>query len=115
MNQPLKLYRYDAHSITIWDSNEPIGVELVLTSYPINKYTPKGYWVCTNTKWVSNSSRKRWAYPTKEEALNSYRIRNTHRIHYLERDLVIAKFAKQALETPELKIQIKEELFGRAI
>ena len=62
--------------------------------YDLYKETDKGYWIkyhCFNVnkirrdcKWVSKTSRKRFAYPTKEEALMSFIIRQERRIAILE-------------------------------
>jgi hypothetical protein len=84
-----------------WDN-----VSVVLAEYSLLKETPKGYWI-TDTwgvwkKWISKTSRKRFAYPTKEEALNSFRIRTTRRATYLERDLTNVKKALEIVKTIEL-------------
>lgn len=67
-------------------------VRLYLESFRIVKHTPKGYWIGTDymiegygfdksgeyqgsKKWVSKVSRKRYAYPTKDEALRAYIMR----------------------------------------
>jgi len=62
--------------------------------YELHKETDKGYWIrfhCFSVdilrrdcKWVSKTSRKRYAYPTKEEALMSFIIRQEKRIGILE-------------------------------
>ena len=55
------LYRYD-----IGPDDTPTVI-----SYRVQKETDKGKWINSygTDKWVSNTSKKRYAYPTKEEAL----------------------------------------------
>jgi hypothetical protein len=49
-------------------------------------------------KWVSSTSKKRFAYPTKEEAVNAFRKRKERQVSILEERL---RHARQALSTPE--------------
>jgi len=53
-------------------------------AYRILRKTPKGVWIKTEwnkpDKFILNSARKRWAYPTRELARNSYRIRKERQI-----------------------------------
>lgn len=54
--------------------------------------TPCGYWITDlnngygrfSKRWVSKTTRKRFAYPTIEEAKNSYIIRKRRQQEYLE-------------------------------
>lgn len=80
----MKLYRYD------WD--------LVLRTYKVIKETPCGYWVevdlydhPSGKRWTSKHSRKRLAYPTKEEALDSFIARKRKQIEILEDQIHNAK------------------------
>lgn len=61
----MTFYRYDSHN-----------QDIVLNEYQLIKETPKGYWINVYynefNKWVSKTSIKRYAYPTKKEALNSF-------------------------------------------
>jgi hypothetical protein len=71
--------------------------------------TPKGYWIGygdlngfhSSQKWVSKTARKRYAYPTKEEALNNFIKRNEKRIKILSRQVsvcqIVVEEAKQIL------------------
>lgn len=63
------------------------------------KETPKGWWISDEKdyllkaekealvikkRWISKTSRKRFAYPTREEALNSYKARKKRQIIILK-------------------------------
>jgi len=80
------LYRYE--------SAGQLGDSPTLYKHEIINTTPKGAWVslyggvwASSTchhhakKWVSSSSKKRFAYPTKKEAMESYVIR---KMRYVE-------------------------------
>lgn len=74
--------------------------------YPI-KETPKGYWISSDPRyaertcpyyanrkrWVSKTSRKRYAYPTKEQAMESFVARKRRQVAILEGQLERAKVA----------------------
>ena len=62
--------------------------------------TPKGRWIVhsdasqwridngmTRLRFVLNTGRKRWAYPTKLEAWNSFVIRQQHRLNHARNNL----------------------------
>jgi hypothetical protein len=72
-----------------------IDVHLESEEWFLVKETPKGYWITDKygifKKWISKTSRKRYAYPTKEEALKSYMIRKKIHIEILQKKLDIAK------------------------
>ena len=84
----MEFYRYELERGKSFPALDLIVLNLV-------KETPKGYWICLGNpnqlhsfpRWVSKSSRKRYAYPSKEEALLGYMNRTKTRITYLERDL----------------------------
>jgi len=97
-------YRYDIAY------NLQNGVELVLYKYDLLKETPQGYWIVPDLRWhsladkskhkrwVHKVSRKRFAYPTKKEALNSFIIRKKKQIIYCKRDM---RNAERALAIAE--------------
>jgi len=69
------------------------------------KETPKGYWiredlyfVTFEKRWVSKTARKRLAYPTKEEALQSFIRRKINQIRYCKRELYFAEGALKIAE-----------------
>lgn len=99
-------YRYD----TTWHGTH---VEPFLTTFDVLQETPRGYWVIESyqamwpaeiqekkRRWVSKDSRKRYCYPSKEQAWESFKIRCQWRVTHLERQLEVAKAAAQ-LSTPE--------------
>lgn len=68
------LYRYERGYIMNCTAH------LYLNVYKIIKVTEKGYWIndlaSLGNKWVSGTSRKRFAYPTKEEAFENFKKRS---------------------------------------
>jgi hypothetical protein len=56
------------------------------TPYRVVRHTAKGVWIYLSwrhkDKFILNDARVRWAYPTKEEALNSYRMRKLRQIEW---------------------------------
>ena len=69
------MYRYDLFGDTI-----------ALSMYRIARHTPKGVWVSSYhmaDKWVSNTSKKRYCYPTKQEAWESFFRRQERRLQIL--------------------------------
>lgn len=108
---PKVLYRYEVEKF--WRDEDTYVTKLTLREYSVVKTTLRGVWINPSTcffkmtnKWVSLSSKKRYAYPTKEEAFNSLVIRNRKRIQYLERDLDFAKDGKILIENFD-KSQLK--------
>ena len=92
-----QLYRYES-------SHTPNAVDLQV--FVITRATSEGWWFMPSymlsfpeggvsqkeaSRWVSSSSRKRYCYPTKQEAWKSYRLRKAWRVVHLERQLKKAK------------------------
>ena len=104
----MKFYRFETGKQVIDEAffiTHP-KAKLITRTFTLLRETPCGYWVIEDCKgklsnyfiekykrWVSKSSRKRYCYPTIEEAWESYEIRRSKRVWYLERDLGIAKSA----------------------
>lgn len=109
-----KFYRYDAYG-------GEDGARLHLTEMHLYKETPKGYWVSqypsvprvldktlrkwNYIRWVSKTSRKRYCYPTRKEALTSFIARTERRLVILrsqistcEEALEMAKGMKAEME-----------------
>jgi len=100
----MKFYRYD-------QINYEYEAEVKLNEYALLKETPCGYWILSdpiyyhviskpmfadgNKRWISKTARKRFAYPTKAEALNSFKIRKERQIGILSGQLENAKEALQ--------------------
>lgn len=98
----MKFYRYDI------DYGER-EIYVVCRRFKLLRETPKGYWITIDStyfyswkKWISKDSRKRYAYPTKEEALNSFIIRKKKQIKHCERDMRNAKTALSIAEQMEI-------------
>jgi hypothetical protein len=71
-----------------------VRVQLKERIFFVEKETPKGYWIveqhCAKRRWVSKYGRKRYAYPTKEEALRSLRRRKELHVEYARVNLETA-------------------------
>jgi len=98
----MKFYRYEAIVYAELDHDGDyvsprIRVpSIVLTELNLHKETPKGYWIGyghpdnglqSHSRWVSKTATKRYAYPTKEEALTNYIKRTEKRIRILKSQL----------------------------
>ena len=84
---------------------------MVLKTYNLQRETPKGYWIAYggspgcfigDERWVSKTSRKRFAYPTKEEAMVNLIARTKSRIKILKSQLSTCEIALASAE--KLKI-----------
>ena len=111
----MKFYRYEARTYAEHDFDgelvsPKISIpELQLMEFNLHKETPKGYWIGyghlsygywtgrpnlrSNSRWVSKTARKRYAYPTKEEALQNYIKRTERRIKILKNQLYDCQFS----------------------
>ncbi len=86
----MKLYRYTDHRVA--SSEEDRGrCAIYLTEYQVTKETTKGYWI--GTVWVSKTSKKRYAYPSKDEAWASFQARKKRQILILSTRLAYAQEA----------------------
>lgn len=110
----MKFYRY---IITEYASVDRDG-EFVSSSFPnpkleINEYnlykeTPKGYWIGyglfnygklrSHARWIPKASKKRFAYPTKEEALKNFIARTNKRIRITSWQLDMCKIGVRLAE-----------------
>ena len=97
----MKHYRFETRE------NE-ISISIATLVFDVVKETPKGYWIAQHRhakpRWVSKNTRKRYAYPTKEEALVNYQRRTKRHIMYSknavrrsEQGLLIAEAQKTKL------------------
>jgi len=106
----MTFYRYD----TTYD--EYNGVEIRIEEFILHKKTPKGYWIIPSwmkdrsdaseakyATWILKSSKKRFAYPTKQEALTSFIRRKTQQIRYCKRDINSATAALRIAEKIKLE------------
>jgi hypothetical protein len=99
MTKITELYRYDSqrYSYIIDAEMDMYGVtdaKLELRTYKVSKETPCGYriyWGSPKGKWVSKTSLKRYAHPTKEEAHEAYKWRKKSYVAHCEARLRRAK------------------------
>lgn len=90
-------YRFDATSYV--DGS----VKVHMTRYYMVRETPKGWWLSHWMDssechiWVSKTARKRYAYPTPEEALESLRARKRAQIRHATKMLNTANAALRAV------------------
>lgn len=99
-NQVKVLYRY----VDRCYNGDRVSINLEV--YPIKKVTPKGYWVSpypnvngdnygAKDRWTSSVALRRFAYPTKKEAMVSFLARKAKQILILKNRLAIAEGALQ--------------------
>ncbi len=88
------LYRYDERDYG--EGCHP-AVRIQLYEYSVVRETPKGYWIRIpyyfGKKWVSNYTKKRFAYPSTEEAMLSFKARKRRQVAILEYKLSRASMA----------------------
>lgn len=85
-------YRYDSY---LWNTDflGNVNIKIVLTTFDMIRETPKGYWIDDNIreKWVSKTAKKRYAYPSKEEAMKSFLARKKRQSITLKTQVKVAK------------------------
>jgi len=117
----MKFYRYE-DMLMDWDYrfNQPGRVSIYLIEFELINETTKGYWISKypskeysisnkripmvlspiseesiiEKRWISKESRKKYAYPTKEEALSGFIARKNRQITILDRKLKQARVAR---------------------
>jgi hypothetical protein len=104
----MKFYRYDeiksgGYYMDEWGDMVKFGkpnVSIKLTEYEVIKGTLKGKWICPVDwlnhsdlfkKWIS--TRSKFAWDTKEKALESFIARKTRQISILQDQLYVAERA----------------------
>lgn len=83
-------------------------VIVVTKEYQLINETPKGYWIWIvgdtgTTKWVSKTSKKRFAYPTKKEAIDNFVARQ------ICRKKILLSQARVAQKAMEIGLRIQQE------
>jgi len=110
----MKFYRYSLVQYATKDSDGEYtnsvfpNPNLTLSIYSLVKETPKGYWIGygeIKEKWVSKTSKKRYAYPTKKEALLNFIKRSEKRI----------KILKYQLESSEIGLELAKQKYNVVI
>lgn len=72
---------------------------LVMTTHLVVSTTPRGCWIEAYggaRRWVSAHTKKRFAHPTREEAVKAFKARKARQIDILTSRLAIAKKALAA-------------------
>ena len=86
--------------------NADYEVVLWTRTYNIQKITPCGVWIYdqyySKRRFILNTSRKRYALPTIEEAKESYRQRKLKQISILDSQLNNARACLDALYANEI-------------
>ena len=77
------LYRY----IDRYPCNEGDDSDIFCESYRILRHTKCGVWINADCqeRFVLNNARKKYAYPTKKEALRSFKIRKSRQLQHIIR------------------------------
>jgi hypothetical protein len=78
-------------------ATENLDVLIFEHQFELIKETKCGYWIgdSLGKHWVSKTSKKRFAYPTRKEAIESFIARKKQQIRYMK---IKAKRAEVALE-----------------
>lgn len=90
-------YRYNTTWVQEEGQSEP-EVSIYLLTYNVTRITPAMV-VLDGWKRVLKDAHKRYAYPTKELALNSLVKRTRWRLMYIERAVFVAQKVNEFLKT----------------
>jgi hypothetical protein len=91
-------------------SNIP-NIGIWCREYCLERETQKGYWIVNaegsvyHRKWVSKTARKRYAYPSRREAMDSFVARTKCRISILNRQAKECEYALLAAERENVDAQ----------
>ena len=122
----MKFYRYEARQYVSIDtdgeyySSSIPNPKLEVREFDLVKETPKGYWIGLflkpmdkpyYEKWVSKTAKKRYAYPTKEEALNNYIRRTESRIKILKAQLLSSQIALGRAEIINKHLKLEQQIY----
>ena len=122
----MKFYRYEIIQYASLDTDGEYGnslrnrfpiPSLICHSYNLFKETPKGYWIGSGYlndgllrdegRWVSKTAKKRYAYPTKGEALINFIKRTEKRKNILEYQSLSCKLALELAKKEKTLINEK--------
>ena len=89
-------------------------IKLELKEYNLWKETPKGYWIGYGMpdklndggRWVSKTAKKRFAYPTKKEAIVNFIKRTEKRVNILSNQIISCKSSLAIAKYIDSKIEI---------
>lgn len=107
---PKYLYRFENHLTMEYP-------KLSKRTFEVLGETPCGYWIKLfywgdDKKWVSKVARKRFAYPSEQEAMRSFKARKRRQIEILEGQL---NHARQALHLADPTGEYQPRTPGRSI
>lgn len=113
----MEFYRYIVKVTGSKSEDSHQHISLVFEVYNLHKETPKGYWIGFGIKedneklrgksiWVSKTAKKRFAYKTKIEALQSLISIKKAQIRILTSNTTIAILSKGIAEKELLKMQM---------
>jgi hypothetical protein len=110
----MEFYRYEVRQDSDFndfgDAPAPLfpHVRVQLKTFNLHRETPKGYWIGyghttegslrSTSRWVSRTAKKRYAFPTKEEALLSFFKRKKQQVRILGNQLRTAEIALRDAE-----------------
>jgi hypothetical protein len=111
-------YRYENHNVSLEVDPETgeshgHGVHVTLDEYLVLRHTPKGVWLDMGQmvgRFVRYDARKKFAHPTREEALSSFQERKRRQIKILSGRLRDARAALTiAWHTTTTDVDISDE------
>lgn len=109
--QPKILYRYE-RDFNIFGVTPDYSIALV--ECEVLRPTKEGYWIkrpySRKERWVSKTTTKRYAYPTKAEAYQSFVIRAKHAVKHCEHNLTTANKFLKLVENSPVNGPVQEEV-----
>jgi len=97
MTAPKEFYRYEI-------DNTMSCVRIKLVMLELVNVTPAGYWIkrpnssLDDKRWISKTSKKRFAYPTKKEAKISFMKRTQRRYDILNFQMSVCRTALENID-----------------
>lgn len=92
------------------------GLRMSVDRYRILRRTPKGCWIEANgrkaERFVLDVAHRKFAYPTLELAMDSYRIRKRRQIQHLSAQLERAQVYGKMAEATKQGMKIVPGIFG---
>jgi hypothetical protein len=106
----MEFYRYT-------DVSYENGPKIELSTFKMIKETPCGWWILQhwdsewyvpneNKRWVSKTARKRYAYPTKKEAMTSFEARKIRHLSILKAQALYVENVLDLIEKNEMKYDL---------
>lgn len=107
----MTFYRIEARQYASMDDDEgyPIrripNATIITITLHLVKETAKGYWIAQGgqisspKRWISKTSKKRYAYPSLKEAYENFIKRTTLRVGYLKEQIWFCDIAIDRCQT----------------